>query len=41
MATYRNLIISLLRSPGWTNIAKGLRHHARSPRRVLTLLGIT
>ena len=28
MATLRNLAISLLRLAGWTNIARGLRHHA-------------
>ncbi len=41
MATYRNLIISLLRLRGWTNIAKGLRHHGRDPHRILDLLGVT
>jgi len=29
MATMRNTAISLLRLSGWTNIAAGLRHHAR------------
>ena len=38
MATLRNVAISLLRLAGWTNIAHALRHHARDPNRVLTLL---
>lgn len=29
MATLRSLVIGLLRLNGWTNIAAGLRHHAR------------
>ncbi len=29
MATLRSLVIGLLRLAGWTNIAAGLRHHAR------------
>lgn len=40
MATLRNLAINALRSNGWNNIAKGLRHMARNPTRPLTLLGI-
>lgn len=31
MATLRNTAISLLRLDGWSNIAAGLRHHARTP----------
>ncbi len=31
MATLRNTAISLLRLNGHTNIASGLRHHARHP----------
>jgi predicted transposase YbfD/YdcC len=38
MATMRNTAISLLRLNGWTNIAAGLRHHARDPARVITCL---
>ncbi len=38
MATLRNTVISLLRVTGWTNIAAGLRHHARDPNRPITLL---
>jgi len=38
MATLRNLVISLLRLAGWTNIAHALRHHAADNRRPLTLL---
>jgi predicted transposase YbfD/YdcC len=38
MATLRNTAISLLRLTGWTNIAAGLRHHARQPDRPLNLL---
>ena len=40
MATLRNLAISALRHNGWTNIAQGLRHMARTATRPLTLLGI-
>jgi hypothetical protein len=40
MATLRTLAINALRSNGWDNIAKGLRHMARNPTRPLTLLGI-
>ncbi len=29
MATLRNTAISLLRLTSWTNIAAGLRHHAK------------
>ncbi len=38
MATLRNIVISLLRLAGWTNIAHALRHHAADQRRPLTLL---
>jgi predicted transposase YbfD/YdcC len=40
MATLRNLVISLHRAAGATNIAAALRHHARDPRRPLHLLKI-
>ena len=36
-----NLVISLLRLAGSTNIAAALRHHARDAARPLELLGIT
>ena len=38
MATLRNLVISLLRLAGWTNIARALRHHGADHRRPLALL---
>ncbi len=38
MATLRNTAISLLRLTGWTNIAAGLRHHARTPDHPVKLL---
>jgi predicted transposase YbfD/YdcC len=38
MATLRNVVISLLRLAGWTNIAHALRHHAADQRRPLALL---
>ena len=38
MAALRNLVISLLRLAGWTNIAHALRHHAADNRRPLALL---
>ncbi len=38
MATLRNTAISVLRLTGWTNIAEGLRHHSRDPRRALACL---
>jgi predicted transposase YbfD/YdcC len=38
MATLRNTAISLLRLTGWTNIAAGLRHHARDPQGAVKLL---
>jgi predicted transposase YbfD/YdcC len=38
MATLRNTAISLLRLTGWTNIAAGLRHHARDPDHPLKLV---
>lgn len=41
MATFRNLIISLLRLSGSTNLAASLRHNARRAHRPLELLRIT
>jgi predicted transposase YbfD/YdcC len=41
MAALRNLAIGALRLTGRTNIAAGLRHHARDTTRPLTTLGIT
>ena len=41
MATFRNLVISVLRLTGATNIAAELRHHARDATRPLVTLGIT
>jgi hypothetical protein len=38
MATLRNLVISLLRFAGHSNIARALRMHARHPERAITLL---
>lgn len=38
MAGIRNLVISLLRLAGHTNIAKALRHNARNPKRAITLV---
>jgi predicted transposase YbfD/YdcC len=38
MATLRNLVISLLRIAGWTNIAHALRHHAADNQRPLAPL---
>lgn len=38
MASLRNLVISMLRTSGVTNIARGLRHHAWDPTRPITLL---
>jgi predicted transposase YbfD/YdcC len=40
MASLRNLVISLHRLAGTTNIAKALRHHGRDARRPLHLLKI-
>jgi predicted transposase YbfD/YdcC len=40
MAALRNLAISLLRQAGETNIAKAIRHNARSITRPLKLLGL-
>ncbi|MFF3787497.1 ISAs1 family transposase [Streptomyces sp. NPDC001933] len=40
MATWRNLAIGALRAAGAKNIAAGLRHNARDPRRPLALLGL-
>lgn len=38
MATCRNLVISLARLDGWTNIAAALRHYARHPHRAINLV---
>lgn len=38
MATMRSTVISLLRLTGWTNIAAGLRHHARAPTHAAKLV---
>ena len=38
MATLRNTAISLLRLNGWTNIAAGLRHHARNSTQLIECL---
>ncbi|MEX5638079.1 ISAs1 family transposase, partial [Parafrankia sp. FMc2] len=35
MASLRNLAIAILRLTGVTNIAAGIRHHARRPERPL------
>ncbi|MFD4949803.1 ISAs1 family transposase [Streptomyces sp. NPDC058409] len=40
MATWRNLAIGALRTAGAKNIAAGLRHNARDPRRPLAPLGL-
>ena len=40
MATFRNLVISLHRLAGATNIAAALRHHARNATRPLKLVMI-
>ena len=40
MATLRNLVISLHRLAGATNIAKAIRYHARDALRPLHLLKI-
>ncbi|MFE4824877.1 ISAs1 family transposase [Streptomyces sp. NPDC056704] len=40
MATWRNLAIGALRTAGVKNIAAGLRHNARNPRRPFALLGL-
>ncbi|WP_347177150.1 hypothetical protein [Parafrankia sp. EAN1pec] len=37
VATLRNLMISLFRFAGFTNIARALRHHARHPDQAITL----
>ncbi len=41
MAALRNLAITALRLAGTPNIAAGLRHHTRNPRRPLTTYAIT
>ncbi len=38
MAGIRNLVLSLLRLAGHTNIAKALRHNARKPKRAVKLV---
>ena len=38
MATCRNLVISLLRIDGWTNIAAARRHYTRHPHHTITLV---
>lgn len=38
MAALRNLVISLLRFAGHTNIARALRQHARHPHRAISLV---
>jgi hypothetical protein len=41
MASLRNLVISILRLAGVTNIAAALRRHSRNPTRPLNTLRIT
>jgi predicted transposase YbfD/YdcC len=41
MASLRNLVISILRLLGVTNIAAALRRHSRNPTRPLATFGIT
>jgi predicted transposase YbfD/YdcC len=41
MASLRNLVVTILRLRGQTNIAAALRHNARDATRPLALLGIT
>ncbi|WP_255720639.1 ISAs1 family transposase [Frankia sp. CiP3] len=41
MAALRNLVISILRFAGFTNIARALRHHARHPDQAITLVTST
>jgi hypothetical protein len=38
MASLRNLAVAILRLTGHTNIAAGLRHHARNPTRPLNAI---
>jgi predicted transposase YbfD/YdcC len=38
MAALRNTAIALIRLTDWTNIAAGLRHHARHPDQTITRL---
>lgn len=40
MAALRNLVISLVRSAGQTNVAAALRHHAAHPAEALVLAGL-
>jgi hypothetical protein len=41
MASLRNLVISILRLSGVTNIAAALRRHSRNAARPLATFGIT
>jgi hypothetical protein len=41
MAALRNLVISILRLTGITNIAAALRRNSRDPHRPLTTFGIS
>ena len=41
MASLRNLVISILRLTGVTNIAAALRRHSRAAARPLATFGIT
>jgi hypothetical protein len=40
MACLRNLVIGALSRAGPVNLAAGLRHHSRDPRRPLVTIGI-
>lgn len=41
LAALRNVVLTLLRHAGWTNIAAGLRYNAWRPGAALELLGLT
>jgi predicted transposase YbfD/YdcC len=41
VAARRNIVITALRLAGWTNIAAGLRQHARDPLLLLVTYGLT
>lgn len=41
VASLRNLVLSLYRPTGDTNIARATRRTARNPRRALNLIGLT
>jgi hypothetical protein len=41
MATFRNLMIGILKLTGHDNIATAQRHHSRDDTRTLTALGIS